>query len=83
VEHVLVEGDRHGDSHPDGNPEPACDDRGMTETPQPTSASLSAKIIRACTVHMTCPLTCQERQVEDLGEIASFSDANPKEVLRV
>jgi len=40
---------------------------------QPTSASLSAKIIRACTVHRTCPLMCAQRRVEDLGEIASFS----------
>ncbi len=44
----------------------------MTDAPQPTSGSLEAKIIRACTVHRTCPLTCRERTVEDLGEIASF-----------
>lgn len=44
----------------------------MTDTPQPTSGSLSAKIIRACPVHQTCPLTCRERRVEELGEIASF-----------
>lgn len=45
----------------------------MTETPQPTSGSLSAKIIRACPSHRVCPLTCKQRLVEDLGEIASFS----------
>jgi hypothetical protein len=46
----------------------------MTDTPQPTSGSLSAKIIRACTRHTTggCPLDCKYRVVEDLGQIASF-----------
>jgi hypothetical protein len=44
----------------------------MTETPQPTSGSLEAKIIRACPTHRDCPLTCKQRRVEDLGEIASF-----------
>jgi hypothetical protein len=45
----------------------------MTESLQPTSGSLSAKIIRACPSHPTCPLTCKSRAVEDLGELASFS----------
>lgn len=44
----------------------------MTETPQPTSGSLSARIIRKCPTHDHCPLDCKFRQVEDLGEIASF-----------
>jgi hypothetical protein len=45
----------------------------VTETPQPTSGSLSAKIIRACEAHANkCPLTCRYRTVEDLGEIATF-----------
>lgn len=45
----------------------------MTETPQPTSGSLEARIIRKCQVHLnTCPLTCAERRVEELGEVASF-----------
>lgn len=47
----------------------------MTESPQPTAGSLEARIIRACTHHAdsTCSLQCKYRQVEDLGEIASFS----------
>lgn len=44
----------------------------MTETPQPTAGSLEATIIRKCPAHRTCPLTCKQRPVEDLGEIASF-----------
>jgi len=44
----------------------------MTEAPQPTSGSLEAKIIRACPIHKTCPLTCKQRRVEQLGTIASF-----------
>jgi len=44
----------------------------MTDAPQPTSGSLEARIIRACCVHKTCPLTCKRRKVEDLGQIASF-----------
>jgi len=44
----------------------------MTDAPQPTSGSLEARIIRACTVHRTCPLTCKQRRVEELGTIASF-----------
>lgn len=50
----------------------------MTESLQPTSGSLSAKIIRACTKHNNkCGLDCPRRQVEDLGEIASFSVEPP------
>jgi hypothetical protein len=45
----------------------------VTETPQPTSGSLEAKIIRACKRHTgTCSLQCKYREVEDLGQIASF-----------
>jgi len=44
----------------------------MPEPSQPVAGSLEAKIIRACKVHRLCPLTCRERDVEDLGEIASF-----------
>jgi hypothetical protein len=44
----------------------------MTETPQPVAGSLEARIIRACTVHKMCPVTCPERRVEDLGQIAAF-----------
>ena len=58
----------------------------MSETPQPTSGSLSAKIIRACPVHKTCPLTCKQRRVEDLGQIATFSEkpvAGPGWVFRM
>jgi hypothetical protein len=44
----------------------------MTDAPQPTSGSLEATIIRACTVHRMCPLTCTQRRVEELGSIASF-----------
>jgi len=40
--------------------------------------SLEAKIIRACTVHKTCPLTCKQRRVEELGEIARFSTEPPR-----
>jgi len=50
----------------------------MTDAPQPTSGSLEATIIRACTVHRTCPLTCKQRKVEKLGTIASF-DARSEE----
>jgi hypothetical protein len=39
---------------------------------QPSHGSLSGRIIRACPVHAECPLECPERQVEDLGDIASF-----------
>lgn len=42
------------------------------EAPQPTSGSLEARIIRKCPTHLDCPLTCKQRRVEDLGEIASF-----------
>jgi len=38
----------------------------------PVAGSLEARIIRACTVHASCELTCKERGVEDLGQIASF-----------
>jgi hypothetical protein len=44
----------------------------LTESPQPTSGSLSAKIIRACRVHAQCELECPDRVVEDLGELATF-----------
>lgn len=46
----------------------------MTDDPAaiPVAGSLSAKIIRACPKHTDCGLECPERQVEDLGEIASF-----------
>lgn len=44
----------------------------MTDSQLPTAGSLSARIIRACPMHKTCPLTCPRRPVEDLGEIASF-----------
>jgi hypothetical protein len=50
----------------------------MTDAPQPTSGSLEATIIRACTVHRMCPLTCTQRRVEELGTIASF-DARSEE----
>ena len=41
--------------------------------PVPVAGSLSAKIIRACRDHGNkCKLDCPRRQVEDLGEIASF-----------
>jgi hypothetical protein len=50
----------------------------MTDTPQPTSGSLTARIIRACPEHEQCPLECPDRPVEDLGELASF-DHHPKE----
>jgi ribosomal protein RSM22 (predicted rRNA methylase) len=49
----------------------------MTETPQPTSGSLSARIIRACPKHAQCPLDCPERETRELGEVASFD--KPKE----
>lgn len=38
----------------------------------PVAGSLSARIIRKCQTHKTCSLECKFRQVEDLGEIASF-----------
>jgi len=39
----------------------------------PVSGSLSAKVIRACRDHGNkCKLDCPRREVEDLGEIASF-----------
>ena len=41
---------------------------------QPSSGSLHAKVIRACTAHAQCPLECPERKVEDLGKIASFDN---------
>jgi len=44
----------------------------MSDAPQPVAGSLEATIIRACTVHHMCPLTCKQRRVEHLGEIASF-----------
>jgi hypothetical protein len=40
----------------------------------PVAGSLSAKIIRACTVHSDCPLECPDRVIEDKGEIASFDN---------
>lgn len=50
----------------------------MTDTPQPTSGSLSATIIRACTKHKNCPLDCPRRKVENLGEVAAFSTPAPE-----
>jgi hypothetical protein len=46
----------------------------MTDEPAaiPVSATLEAKVIRRCEVHKDCPLDCPERQVQDLGQIASF-----------
>lgn len=44
----------------------------MTDTPQPTTGSLEATIIRKCPIHRDCPLTCRQRPVEELGTIASF-----------
>ena len=44
----------------------------MTQAPQPTRGSLSAKVIRACRVHADCSLECPQRRVLDLGEIANF-----------
>lgn len=44
----------------------------MTDSLQPTSASLAAKIIRKCPVHDTCSLDCPRRPFEELGTIASF-----------
>lgn len=55
----------------------------MTESPQPTAGSLSAKIIRACKDHgNTCKLDCPRRQVEDLGQIASFDVSEEEEERR-
>jgi len=34
------------------------------------TATLEARIIRACRVHKQCPLDCRERQVEELGVVA-------------
>jgi hypothetical protein len=48
-----------------------------SDAPQPTSATLSAKIIRKCPTHSDCPLTCKQRRVEDLGEIASCTTTEP------
>lgn len=45
----------------------------------PVAATLSAKIIRACSVHQMCALTCPQRRVEDLGQIASFDTRPPPE----
>jgi len=48
----------------------------MTEQPAEVAAagSLEVTIIRACTVHRTCPLTCTQRTVEELGTVASFDN---------
>jgi len=43
----------------------------------PVAGSLSARIIRRCPTHRDCPLTCKQRRVEDLGEIASFTHELP------
>jgi len=48
----------------------------MTDSLQPTSGNLSARIIRKCPAHTGCPLACPQRQVEDLGEIATFLKAD-------
>lgn len=45
---------------------------------QPTSGSLSAKVIRACRVHKTCSLECPERRVLDMGVIASFDNGSAR-----
>jgi hypothetical protein len=47
----------------------------VTDTPQPTSGALTARIIRACPKHPDCPLDCPERNVEELGEVARFERA--------
>lgn len=44
----------------------------MSASEVPVAATLSARVIRACTAHAQCPLACPERQVEELGMIASF-----------
>jgi len=54
----------------------------MSATPQPTAGYLEARIIRACTVHKTCPLSCKQRRVEELGRIASF-DVRPSFIDRL
>jgi len=41
-------------------------------TPQPTSGTLSIRVIRACRVHAECALECPERKVLDRGVVASF-----------
>ena len=47
------------------------------ETPEiPVAATLEAVIIRACTVHPQCALTCPERKREDLGVIARIDKEN-------
>jgi hypothetical protein len=43
----------------------------------PVAGSLSAKVIRACSVHKLCALTCPQRRVEDLGEVARFHVREP------
>lgn len=50
----------------------------MTRAPQPTSGSLSARLVRACLKHNNkCALNCPRRKIEDLGEIASFRAPQP------
>jgi len=45
----------------------------MSDVPQPTSGSLYARVIRACSKHNNkCALNCPRRKVEELGQIASF-----------
>jgi hypothetical protein len=46
----------------------------MTRSEQGVSGSLSMKIVRKCEIHDDCTLACPERRVEDLGEVASFTD---------
>jgi hypothetical protein len=55
----------------------------MTHGEVPTSASLSARIIRACPEHKRCSLECPKRSVEDLGEIASFDTSRQSLVDRL
>jgi len=43
----------------------------VTPSEVPVSASLSARVIRACPTHAQCPLECSERTIEDLGTIAN------------
>jgi len=58
----------------------------VTDAPQPTSGSLSMKIIRACRQHADCPLDCPDRRTLDLGVVANFDHRSPmqriKEALR-
>ena len=54
----------------------------MTDSKIPIAGSLEATIIRACALHKPgkCELDCPARNVEPLGEIASFGP-RPKDWL--